>query len=184
VSAGTVVGAGPPDPARSRPTLEDTITARALAAIPGILLALALSACSSSGDGGSAEASRSPRVEATGHDYAALLTALFDQQGRVKTPTTATEFNEQADFPEGVSIGEFDQGTSSLCIQDEGKDISGTFNVAGDVGITLRDGLCGQGEQVSKLVPDPQDQQKILIEGDREIGQPVAEVVTRQQPGS
>lgn len=168
--------------------LEDTITTRALAAIPGIVLALTLTACGSSGDGGGSAndgsgSSESSTPEATGNDYAALFETLFEQQGKVDQPKDAAEFNEQADFPEGVSVAKFDQQAQSLCIQDEGKEISGTFNLTGDVGIVLRDGVCGKGDQVSKLVPDPEDQQKVLVQGDKKIGQPVVEVFEKQQAG-
>ncbi len=182
----TVVGRGgraPSEAAVPPPALEDIITTKALATIPGIVLALTLTACGSSDDGGSASGSSSESAEpeqATGDDYAALFSALFEQQGKVKTPKTAEEFNKQASFPEGISIGAFDQKAQSLCIQDEAKDISGTFNVSGDVGIILEDGVCGKGEEVSKLVPDPKNQDKILVEGDKEIGQPVVDVFEKQ----
>ena len=101
----------------------------------------------------------------------------------MKQPKNAAEFNEQADFPEGVSVAEFDQQAQSLCVQDEAKEISGTFNLTGDVGITLRDGVCGKGEEVSKLVPDPKDQQKVVVQGDEKIGQPVVDVFEEQQAG-
>lgn len=99
-------------------------------------------------------------------------------------PKTAEEFNEQASFPEGISVGTFDQKAQSLCIQDKGKDISGTFTGTGNTGIVLSDGVCGQGKQVSKLVPDPKAQGKILVEGDKEIGQPVVDVFEEQSSGS
>ncbi len=168
------------------PAQEDTITTRALATIPGIVLALALTACGgSSDDGGSASGSSSESAspepeEATGADYAALFTALTEQQGKVDQPGSAEEFNAQADFPEGVSVAEFDPQAQTICIQDEGKDISGTFTGAGDVGVVLSDGVCGQGEEVSKLVPDPENQDDVKVEGDTSIGQPVADVFAQQ----
>ena len=98
----------------------------------------------------------------------------------MKQPGSAKEFNAQADFPEGVSVADFDPQAQTICIQDTGKDISGTFTGAGDVGVVLSDGVCGKGKEVSKIVPDPQDQDKIKVEGDKEIGQPVADVFAQQ----
>lgn len=179
-------GARRPRPRPSSQPLEDTITTRALATIPGIFLALTLTACGASGGAGSeassGSASPSPAA-ATGADYAALFTALRGQQGKVKAPTTAAQFNQQASFPPGISVGTFDQKAQSLCIQDENKDISGTFTGTGNAGIVLSDGICGKGKQVSKLVPDPKNQGKILVEGDKKIGQPVADVFAQQPSG-
>lgn len=192
----TVVGRRGASRPRPRPVaadLEDTITTRALALIPGLALALTLTACGGSdsgSEGGSASgsssesASASPEAtEATGADYAALFTALTEQQGKVQQPGSAEEFNAQADFPDGVSVADFDPQAQTICVQDENKGISGTFTGAGDVGVVLSDGVCGKGEQVSKLVPDPANQDKVKIEGDQEIGQPVADVFA-QQSGS
>lgn len=194
----TVVGRRGASRPRPRPVaadLEDTITTRALALIPGLALALTLTACGGSDSGSeggsasgssseSASASASPEAaEATGADYAALFTALTEQQGKVQQPGSAEEFNAQADFPDGVSVADFDPQAQTICVQDENKGISGTFTGAGDVGVVLSDGVCGKGEQVSKLVPDPANQGKVKIEGDQEIGQPVADVFA-QQSGS
>lgn len=81
-------------------------------------------------------------------------------------------------------MAQFDPQKQTLCIQDAGKDISGTFTGAGsDVGVVLSDGLCGKGKEVSKLVPDGKDQQKIRVEGVKEIGQPVADVFEQPSGG-
>lgn len=44
----------------------------------------------------------------------------------------------------------------------------------------LSDGVCGQGTEVSKLVPDHENQNAVKVEGDKEIGQPVADVFAQQ----
>ncbi|ROR92633.1 hypothetical protein [Nocardioides aurantiacus] len=160
---------------------EATITKRALVTVPSILLALTLTACGSSeestgsaGDSasgsGSAESSAPAEPDATPADYAALVTTLFAQQEAVEKATSAEDFNRQADFPDGISIAEFDEKNRKLCLQDEGKDISVDFDVSDDEAFVASTGLCDDQEEVARLVSDESTKDGIGIEGDREVG--------------
>lgn len=177
---------------------------RTAALVPAAALALTLTACgggdgdgSASGDAstsasasasaspsesasGSASASpsASPSAEASGSAaglrYRSLITTLFDQQGTVQNATSAQDFNRQAKFPAGVSVGIFDAKTKSICIQDAKQDIALTFTGAGEAsGVVLLDGACKGGEIVSSLVP--QGASDIAVKGDKSLGTPVAD---------
>ena len=174
-----------------------------LALLPVAALALTLSACGGS-DGGSASddassspsasespsasasasespsesASASPSDEASGSAaglrYRTLITELFDQQGTVQNATSVEDFNRQAKFPAGVSVGIFDAATKSICIQDAKQDIGLTFTGSGNAaGVVLLDGRCKGGKVVSRLVPQVADD--IAVKGDASLGTPVAD---------
>ena len=136
------------------------------------------SASESPSESASESASASPSDEASGSAaglrYRTLITELFDQQGTVQNATSVEDFNRQAKFPAGVSVGIFDAVTKSICIQDAKQDIGLTFTGSGNAaGVVLLDGRCKGGKVVSRLVPQGADD--IAVKGDASLGTPVAD---------
>lgn len=172
------------------------MTKRDLLAIPTALLAVSLSACGSSGgdtsaspDSASSEKSApsptptptpSPSPKASGADYADLVETLFSSGEKVKKPTSATDFNKQAQLPAGVEMATFDASGKSFCVQDTTKGISFDFDASDKGSFRLLEGLCADGTEKARLVENPKDQSKVLVEGDQSIGRPVADVFTKK----
>jgi hypothetical protein len=165
------------------------MTLRPLGPLLAVVLACSLTACGGSdepteADSSSESPSAEPEPEATGEDYATLTRTLFES-GNTEGATTAEQLNEGSDFPEGVSVVEFEQETQTICIQDENLDIGMRFIASGeDGGLFLLEGLCEGGEEVSEIGPDESDPEAVAVQGDEELGQPVADYFLEQFGGN
>lgn len=171
---------------------------RPLTLLATAVLALPLSGC---GDGGSddsdspsssaaaesesssAESEASPEnTEATGEDYVDLAQALFDVEGPESGFTSAKEFNEAADFPDGVEVATFNQEAQEVCIQNTNLDIAFTLLASGDGELSLTDGTCKDGDEAARLAFDPKTED-LTVTGDKELAEPVREYALEDSEG-
>lgn len=162
------------------------MTLRPLGPLFALVLACSLTACGSeesAGDADSSSESTSPEPAATGEDYVSLTQALFEQSS-TEGATTVEQLNEQSDYPDGVSVQEFEQEAQTICIEDENLDIGLRFNASAEEGgLFLLDGACDGGEEVAAIGPEEDDPNAVAIEGDEELGQPVADYFLEQSSG-
>lgn len=164
---------------------------RTLALVPAAVMALSLTACGGSDDSaepdGDASASTSESssedasepaedsgddsgAEATGQDYVDLITVLFEQQAPEGGYDSAEDFNAQADFPEGVSVGRFEKTDQEVCIQDTDPAIALVFSV-NDARVGLLEGSCDDGEEQAAVVSSGGNETE--LEGDEDLATPV-----------
>ncbi|MEQ7849448.1 hypothetical protein [Nocardioides kribbensis] len=160
---------------------------RTLALVPAAVMALSLTACGGSDDSAEPEADASASTsesssedasepaedsgaEATGQDYVDLITVLFEQQAPEGGYDSAEDFNAQADFPEGVSVGRFEKTDQEVCIQDTDPAIALVFSV-NDARVGLLEGSCADGEEQAAVVSSGGNETE--LEGDEDLATPV-----------
>jgi len=170
---------------------------RTLALVPAAVMALSLTACSGSDDSAEPEADASASTsesssedasepaedsgaEATGQDYVDLITVLFEQQAPEGGYDSAEDFNAQADFPEGVSVGRFEKSDQEVCIQDTDPAIALVFSV-NDARVGLLEGSCDDGEEQAAVVSSGGNETE--LEGDEDLATPVRDYLLEGTAG-
>lgn len=170
---------------------------RTLALVPAAVMALSLTACGGSDDSaepeadagastsessseGASEPAEDSGAEATGQDYVDLITVLFEQQAPEGGYDSAEDFNAQADFPEGVSVGRFEKTDQEVCIQDTDPAIALVFSV-NDARVGLLEGSCDDGEEQAAVVSSGGNETE--LEGDEDLATPVRDYLLEGTAG-
>ena len=97
-----------------------------------------------------------------------LLQTLLQQQVGGDGVNNARQFNNKADFPEGVSVAEYNKQAQTVCVDDTNKDIGLTFSVEE---LVLHGGSCAEGEDLATLTPKGEN--TLQVSGDEELAEPV-----------